>query len=103
MSEGQITAKATVIFLSAAGYIRRYGWQREGMGEEGQARCSMGALASAYPKISWEKSLARLMYETLYRELNGLSLTQFNSKYQDGEKVAKLYERAAARLQGGVS
>ncbi len=100
MTEGKIAAKAADIFVAAAGYIRRYGWQKEGMGEEGLARCSMGALASAYPKVAWEKPLARLMYETLYAELNGVSLTRFNAVYEDGEKVARLYERVAARLQG---
>jgi hypothetical protein len=103
MSKSQNAARAADIFLKAAAYIRRYGWQKEGMGEEGAPRCSMGALSSAYPKIAWEQSLAQLMYEALYKELRGLSLTQFNSKYQDGEEVAQLYERVAIQLQGGTA
>jgi hypothetical protein len=94
----QIDAKAAEIFQKAASYIRKYGWQVEGMGQHGRPRCSMGALDSAYPKIEWDKNLAGRMYEVLYKELSGLSLTQFNSKYQSGEKVAQLFERAAAKL-----
>jgi hypothetical protein len=90
---------AVDIFLKAAAYIREYGWQRSGMSTDGQPRCSMGALESAYPKENWDEKLSRMMYRTLYDELNGLSLTQFNYKYNDGEKVAKLYERTAAKLQ----
>jgi len=38
------------------------------------------------------------MYEELYETLNGLSLTEFNYKYNDGEKVARLFEDVAAKL-----
>jgi len=57
--------QAADIFLRVATYIREYGWQKEGMGQDGQPRCSMGALASAYPKTTWDKNLVTLMYETL--------------------------------------
>lgn len=90
--------QAAKIFHEAAEYIRKFGWQLEGMGVHGQPRCSMGAIDSAYPKVEWDRQLAGLMYSTLYEELNGLSLTQFNSKYQSGEKVARLFDRAAEKL-----
>jgi hypothetical protein len=98
MNQGKLPAQGATIFRSAASYIRTYGWQKDGMGRHGQARCSMGALASAYPERKWDKNLAVLMYRTLYKELNGLSLTQFNYKYEDGEKVAQLFERVATKL-----
>jgi hypothetical protein len=60
----------------------------------------MGALASAHPKTQWDNGLSRLMYQRLYKELNGISLTQFNYQYNNGEKVAQLYERVAASLHG---
>lgn len=101
MSEGKTTALAAAIFLKAAAYIRTYGWQKEGMGFYGAPRCSMGALASAYPKQRWDERLSRLMYRTLYDELGGISLTQFNYKYMDGEKVAELFEQVAIKLQSG--
>lgn len=94
----QVKAQAAVIFQKAAVYIRQYGWQVEGMGQYGGPRCSMGALDSAYPETEWDKNMADLMYKTLYEELKGLSLTQFNSIYQSGEKVARLYERVAVKL-----
>lgn len=68
------------------------------MGIYGQPRCSMGALASVYPDSSEEK-LPQLMYDKLYEELDGLSLTQYNHKFQSGEMVARLYERVARKLQ----
>ena len=98
MIEENLKSQAADIFIRAAAYIRQYGWQLEGMGDHGRPRCSMGALASANPAIEWDKRLARLMYHALYRELNGLSLTQFNSRYRNGEKVARLFERAAGQL-----
>lgn len=58
----------------------------------------MGALASAHREKIWDKKLAELMYEELYEELGGLSLTDFNYLYNDGEKVACLFERVAANL-----
>ena len=99
MSEKKLISNAAGIFLKAAAYIRQYGWQVEGMGTYGQPRCSMGALASAYQQQRWDKRLSQLMYQTLYKELHGISLTQFNHQYKDGEKVAQLYERVAAKLQ----
>lgn len=68
------------------------------MNIDGRPRCSMGALASAYPKRKWDDGLAELMYRSLHKELNGMSLTQFNHRYQNGEAVARLYERTAAQL-----
>lgn len=94
----QVNARAADIFRKAANYIRQYGWQKEGMGEYGGPRCSMGAIDSAKPRGEWDNKVASLMYESLYKELNGLSLTRFNSKFQSGEKVARLYERVAAKL-----
>jgi translation elongation factor EF-Ts len=98
MNEEELGNKASQIFLKAAEYIRKYGWQVSGMSKNGKARCSMGALASANPEKKWDKSLAELMYGRLYKELSGLSLTQFNYKYQDGEKVAQLFEQTAVSL-----
>jgi hypothetical protein len=98
MDEEELKHKAAQIFINAAQYIRKSGWQVSGMGENGKPRCSMGALASANPDRKWDKNLAELMYESLYMELNGLSLTQFNYKYNNREKVARLYERTAHSL-----
>jgi hypothetical protein len=98
MNERELKRQAAQIFLKAAEYIRQHGWQVSGMSVHGQPRCSMGALESAHPKLRWEKDLSSLMYDTLYKELNGISLTQFNYKYKSGEKVAELFERTAASL-----
>ena len=98
MKGSGINSQGAAIFRRAAAYIRSHGWQKEGMGHDGQTRCSMGALASAYPKKRWDKDLARAMYQSLYDELNGQTLTQFNYKYHDGEKVAQLFERVANKL-----
>lgn len=99
MKNNQVRTQAAGIFVKAAAYIRQYGWQEEGMGEDGQPRCSMGALDSAQPRGEWDPSTAELMYRSLSDELNGLSLTQYNHKVKSGEKVAQLYERVAARLR----
>jgi hypothetical protein len=99
MSELQIRTLAATIFYKAAEYIRQHGWQVEGMSSHGQPRCSMGALASAYPEVKWDSRLASFMYATLYKELGGMSLTEFNHRHKDGEKVASLYEQVAAKLQ----
>jgi hypothetical protein len=93
--------QAAKILLKAAGYIRQYGWQEEGMGEQGGPRCSMGAIDSACPRGEWDSSVAALMYSSLNKELDGLSLTQFNHKFQSGEMVARLYERTARKLVNG--
>lgn len=98
MSEVNIQNQAANIFLVAAQYIRDYGWQIEGMSCDGKPRCSMGALASAYTEPKWDSQLSELMYKSLYEELNGISLTQFNHKHKNGEKVAKLYECVASKL-----
>jgi len=90
--------QAARIFLDAAAYIHAYGWRRAGMGVYGQPRCSMGALASAHPHQTWDSELSALMYQKLNEELDGISLTQFNHRY-GGEAVARLFERAAAKLQ----
>lgn len=86
---------ATQIFRDAAKYIRTYGWQRKGMSEHGKPRCSMGALQSAYPMERWDQDMAVLMFATLYDELGGITLTQFNEKVKDGEEVAALYDHVA--------
>ncbi len=98
MSEREIRVQTAVILRKAAVYIRTYGWQEEGMGQHGQPRCSMGALDSALPRGSWSARVAILMYHSLNRELHGLSLTQFNHRMQNGEAVARLYERTANKL-----
>lgn len=70
------------------------------MSAHGKPRCSMGALASAHPAQKWDEGLSNLMYDSLYKELDGMSLTDFNYKFKSGEKVARLYERVARRLTG---
>jgi len=90
---------AANIFLKAAGYIRKYGWQKSGMSVHGKPRCSMGALASAYQKEKWDDDLAYLMYKSLYDELDGISLTQFNEQVRSVLEVALLFERVASKLK----
>lgn len=98
MNERSTRVKAAEIFMNASSYIRKHGWQVEGMSEDGKPRCSMGALASAYPKAKWEDDLSSLMYKTLYKELNGISLTEFNHRANNGLVVAKLFEQTAQDL-----
>lgn len=98
MDDGDIRRQAVTIFRGAATYIRQYGWQVSGMSRHGLPRCSMGALASAYHEKIWDKKLAELMYDELYKELNGMSLTEFNYMHKDGEKVAMLFDRVAEKL-----
>ena len=86
---------AAEIFQRAASYIRTYGWQVSGMSEDGKPRCSMGALESASPTVKWDEQLSSLMYNTLYHELGGETLTEFNHRVQNGESVAKLFEHVA--------
>ena len=93
----ETATQAAKIFERAAKYIRNYGWQVSGMSQHGKARCSMGALASAHPQQAWDEHLSRLMYRELYKELDGISLTKFNYKHRDGEKVAQLFERLAKK------
>ena len=95
----RVILQAASIFEEAAAYIRRYGWQVTGMSRHGQPRCSMGALASAHFEETWDKNLAKFMYKELYKELHGISLTHFNYKFRDGEKVAQLYEKIALKLR----
>lgn len=102
MKEAGIRQQAADIFVRAATYIRTYGWQKTGMGLYGQPRCSMGALASAHSDQKWDRNLSRLMYEELREELGGTSLTQFNYRYDDGEKVARLFETVADKLLMGL-
>ncbi len=90
--------RAANILEKAAAYIRNYGWQVSGMGEHGKPRCSMGALASAHPDKIWDEDLSELIYRELYEELDDIGLTEFNYKYQDGEKVAQLFEKVATKL-----
>jgi hypothetical protein len=99
MSENSIRVQAAMIFLRAASYIRTYGWQKTGMGLYGQPRCSMGALASASHEQKWDEDLSSLMYSELREQLDGISLTQFNYRHNDGEKVARLFESVAAKLR----
>jgi hypothetical protein len=94
--------QAAVIFERAADYIREYGWRVTGMSRDGAPRCSMGALASAHPNEAWDEGLSQLMYRKLYEELGGIGLTDFNYKYRDGEKVARLFERVAGKLRVGL-
>lgn len=101
MKEGKTRAQAAGVLLKAAAYIRQYGWQEEGMGEQDGPRCSMGAIDSACPRGEWDDQVAKLMYSGLNKELDGLSLTGFNHKFQSGEKVARLYERTARSLING--
>jgi len=98
MTQKQVEEQAATIFFKAAHYIREHGWQKSGMSVHGKPRCSMGALASAYPVQKWDYDLSNLMYKALYDELAGMSLTQFNYKFESGEKVAQLYERVAKKL-----
>jgi hypothetical protein len=93
-----LNTRASAIFRRAANYIRNYGWQVSGMSENGLPRCSMGALASAYRASVWDSELSELMYRSLYEELDGLTLTEFNYKYNDGEMVARLFDQVATRL-----
>lgn len=88
--------KASKIFLKAAIYIRTYGWQEKGMGTPGGPRCSMGALASAQSGVL-DSSVAALMYRALYKRLNGIGLTEFNSRAH-AEDVASLFEETAGDL-----
>jgi hypothetical protein len=102
MSERDFRTKAASVFLGASAYIRKYGWQREGMSRHGKPRCSMGALESSYPRRKWNKKLAETMYKALYKQLGGITLTEFNHKFNNGEKVANLFERTARSLQGNL-
>lgn len=97
-----IKIKSARIFLKAAEYIRRYGWQEKGMGFHGGPRCSMGALASANPEPKWNEKLASLMYNTLYKKLGGETLTEFNKRVKNGEKVAQLFEQVAFVLLNSI-
>lgn len=99
MKDAGVRSQAAEIFLNAAAYIRTYGWQKTGMGVYGQPRCSMGALASAYHEHTWNKNISILMYDELREALNGTSLTQFNYRHNDGERVARLFESVADNLQ----
>ena len=98
MTAYETRRQAAKLFLNAASYIQKYGWQKKGMGVHGQPRCSMGALASANAQSRWGKNLASLMYKALYEELDGMTLTQFNYKFNDGNKVAHLYKQVARSL-----
>lgn len=91
--------QAATLFEKAAIYIRTYGWQVTGMSTYGLPRCSMGALASAHDAKRWNKNLSKLMYTKLYKELDGLTLTDFNYKHKNGEKVAQLFEMVANKLK----
>jgi len=62
----------------------------------------MGALASAYPEKKWDSRLSSMMYESLARELKGVRLTDFNYRYNSGEKVAKLFDSVAQSLKTSI-
>lgn len=98
MSDKELNSQAAIIFENAASYIRTYGWQVKGMGEHGKPRCSMGALASSYRTKRWNSKISELMYRKLYEELDGLTLTKFNFKHRNGEKVAQLFEQVSSKL-----
>lgn len=98
MVEERTRVKAARIFRNAAAYIRKYGWRVEDMSEDGKPRSTMGALASAYPKKTWEKDLSSIMYDSLNSELHGISLTEYNHKVRNGRAIAKLFERTASTL-----
>ncbi len=68
------------------------------MSEDGLPRCSMGALASANTACIWNKELAERMYQSLNEGLDGLTLTEFNYKCNDGEMVARLFDQVAIKL-----
>lgn len=99
MNEQKISLEAATIFLKAARYIETYGWQVEGMSCHGKPRCSMGALESATAAKRLDPRLATLMYDTLYDELGGISLTEFNHLHGDGDKVVELFQSVADHLQ----
>lgn len=90
---------ASQVFLEAANYIEEYGWQRSGMSEHGKPRCSMGVLSSVWPKTISNIELGKLMYDSLYKELGGMSLTEFNEQAISGEDVALLFLRVANGLR----
>ncbi|HEX5797697.1 MAG TPA: hypothetical protein VFX86_04900 [Candidatus Saccharimonadales bacterium] len=94
----EVREEAAFIFSEAASYIRQYGWRVSGMNKHGMPRCSMGALASAHRDKIWDEELAKIMYEELYEELGGLSLTEFNYLHRDGEQVARLFDKVAKKL-----
>lgn len=102
MSEENLFKQASEIFRDAAAYIRTYGWQVTGTSKDKSPRCSMGALASAHKAQEWDSNLAELMYAELYKSLQGLSLTEFNYQYKNGEKVAQLFDKVAAKLENNT-
>jgi hypothetical protein len=95
----KINTQAADIFVKAAQYIRRYGWQETGMSSHGAPRCSMGALESASPNKLWNNQLAKLMYDSLYKELRGINLTEFNHQAKSGLEVARLFENTAKSIR----
>jgi hypothetical protein len=68
------------------------------MGIYGKPRCSMGTLASAHRKTIWNPKVASLMYHALYRQLNGITLTEFNTRAEKND-VILLFEQAAKSLR----
>jgi hypothetical protein len=99
MADKSVKLQAAAIFTKAAQYIREVGWQEKGMAYDGIARCSMGALESAYPAKHWNKDLASFMYEKLYTKLNGINLTEFNKRAKNGLEVARLFEEVAESIR----
>ena len=89
--------EAARLFKLAAKYIRLFGWQEKGMGIYGQPRCSMGTLNSAQVG-KWNTDVSKIMFSQLNNELNGMSLTQYNHKVQNGESVARLFEKTGSTI-----
>lgn len=98
-----VRRKASHIFLAAAQYIESIGWQEKGMGVHGGPRCSMGALASAHLDAIWDPQLSAIMYAALVRELQGISLTEFNRRARNGTDVARLLRSAARSISCPLS
>lgn len=97
MNEREARYEAARMFKQAAKYIRLFGWQEKGMGVYGEPRCSMGALNSVRAG-KWDTVISNIMFKQLNFELKGTSLTQYNHKVQNGESVARLFEKVASRI-----
>jgi hypothetical protein len=98
MKDNERRARAAIIFLDAASYIRQYGWQKEGMGDDSKPKYSEGALASSYSVQKWDYELSNLMFSELYKRLNNMTISNLNTYYNDRELVALLYEQVADSL-----
>ena len=97
-----LSQEAAQIFLDAADYIEKYGWQKTEMSEHGKPRCSMSALTSVQPKVVFDCALSALMFEALYDELGGITLTEFNEQAKNGSEVALLFRKTATKLHDDI-